>query len=240
MLDTGVHATVEDLARAKALAPSYVSRVLRLTLLAPEIVEAILDGTQQVALTAERLKRASELPLLWDQQRAMLGVDELEGGDLRPAVGSRVAKLEGGALASQRTGRLINQRSGHSAAHALVGGSNPAKPTTQSPTFTKLPGALSLGTFRPAPCATRISTAVTWRRSSTAKSTTTDENETARRPRLRRSGGLCGLGRLSARLRRTRRPRTCRRYADQVPRQLVALHETVRARPPGTPKRSDA
>ena len=44
MLDTGVHATLEDLARAKGVAPSYVSRVLRLTLLAPEIVEAILDG----------------------------------------------------------------------------------------------------------------------------------------------------------------------------------------------------
>jgi len=46
MLDTGMHATLEDLAKAKGLAPSYVIRVLRLTLLAPEIVEAILDGRQ--------------------------------------------------------------------------------------------------------------------------------------------------------------------------------------------------
>jgi len=46
MLDTGVHATLEDLAKAKAVAPSYVSRVVRLTLLAPEIVGAILDGRQ--------------------------------------------------------------------------------------------------------------------------------------------------------------------------------------------------
>ena len=46
MLDEGVHATIEDLARAKGVAPSYVSRVLRLTLLAPEIVEAIPDGRQ--------------------------------------------------------------------------------------------------------------------------------------------------------------------------------------------------
>jgi hypothetical protein len=44
MLDEGVHATLEDLARAKGVAPSYVSRVLRLTLLSPELVEAILDG----------------------------------------------------------------------------------------------------------------------------------------------------------------------------------------------------
>ena len=46
MLDTGVHATLEDLARAKGVHATYVSRVLRLTLLAPEIVEAILDGRQ--------------------------------------------------------------------------------------------------------------------------------------------------------------------------------------------------
>ena len=44
MLDEGVHATLEDLARAKGLAPSYVSGILRLTLLATELVEAILDG----------------------------------------------------------------------------------------------------------------------------------------------------------------------------------------------------
>ena len=48
VLDTGVHATLEDLARAKGVNASYVSRLLRLTLLAPEIVEAILDGRQPV------------------------------------------------------------------------------------------------------------------------------------------------------------------------------------------------
>ena len=47
MLDTGVHATLEDLARAKGVNATYVSRLLRLTLLAPEIVEAILDGRQR-------------------------------------------------------------------------------------------------------------------------------------------------------------------------------------------------
>ena len=46
MLDEGAHATLEDLAKAKGVAPSYVSRVLRLTLLAPDIVEAILGGRQ--------------------------------------------------------------------------------------------------------------------------------------------------------------------------------------------------
>ena len=43
----GVHGTLEDLAKAKGIALSYVSRILRLTLLAPEIVEAILGGRQR-------------------------------------------------------------------------------------------------------------------------------------------------------------------------------------------------
>ena len=44
MLDEGACATLEELARAKGVAASYVSRVLRLTLLAPDIVEAIMTG----------------------------------------------------------------------------------------------------------------------------------------------------------------------------------------------------
>ena len=41
-----MHATIEELAKAEGVTPSYMSRVLRLTLLAPDIVEAILDGRQ--------------------------------------------------------------------------------------------------------------------------------------------------------------------------------------------------
>ncbi len=55
MLDTGVHATLEELARAKGVHATYVSRVLRLTLLAPEIVEAILDGRQPAVLQLDNL-----------------------------------------------------------------------------------------------------------------------------------------------------------------------------------------
>ena len=66
MLDTGVHATLEDLARAKRLAPSYVSRILRLTLLAPEIVEAILDGRQSAEMQLDDLLET--FPLDWERQ----------------------------------------------------------------------------------------------------------------------------------------------------------------------------
>ena len=44
MLDAGRYQTVRDLAKAEDINPSYVARVLRLTLLAPVIVEAILYG----------------------------------------------------------------------------------------------------------------------------------------------------------------------------------------------------
>ena len=49
-----------------------VSRSLQLAFLAPDLVERIIDGTQPVALTAERLKPV-DVPLLWEDQRAMLG-----------------------------------------------------------------------------------------------------------------------------------------------------------------------
>ena len=88
MLDTGVHATLEELARVKGVAPSYVSRVLRLTLLAPEIVEAILDGRQPAELQLDDLlegfrwsgRGAPSGVLLLKRPRLMLGFRNREGG----------------------------------------------------------------------------------------------------------------------------------------------------------------
>lgn len=51
LLETGHFATIEEIAEAENINPSYVSRVLRMTLLAPEIVEAILAGRQPPGLT---------------------------------------------------------------------------------------------------------------------------------------------------------------------------------------------
>ena len=59
LLDTGVYATLEEPTKAKGMAPSYVSRVLRLTLLAPEIVEAILEGRQPAELQLDDLLEGS-------------------------------------------------------------------------------------------------------------------------------------------------------------------------------------
>jgi hypothetical protein len=71
MLDEGVHGTLEDLARAKGVAPSYVSRVLRLTLLAPDLIEAILDGRQPAEVGLADLLKG--FPLEWEQQCQRLG-----------------------------------------------------------------------------------------------------------------------------------------------------------------------
>jgi DNA invertase Pin-like site-specific DNA recombinase len=50
-----------------------VARVLPLALLAPDIIEDILEGRQPVELTATRLKRMTDLPLSWEAQRRILG-----------------------------------------------------------------------------------------------------------------------------------------------------------------------
>jgi AraC-like DNA-binding protein len=67
LLEGGEYGSIEELARAEKINPSYLARVLRLTLLAPEIVESILDGRhdpERVAL--ERLMRP--FPALWGEQ----------------------------------------------------------------------------------------------------------------------------------------------------------------------------
>ena len=50
MLDEGVHGTLDDLAQAKGVHATYVGRLLQLTPLAPEIMEAIVDGPQPAEL----------------------------------------------------------------------------------------------------------------------------------------------------------------------------------------------
>jgi len=71
MLETGRFATVNELAKAEKMNPSFLARVLRLTLLAPDIVEAILDGRQPPTLQLQPLIRKG-FPLEWEKQRLML------------------------------------------------------------------------------------------------------------------------------------------------------------------------
>jgi hypothetical protein len=66
MLDEGVYATVSEIGDAENISKSYVSRILRLALLAPDLVETIL-GNADPALMLERLERP--LPTSWEEQR---------------------------------------------------------------------------------------------------------------------------------------------------------------------------
>jgi DNA-binding IscR family transcriptional regulator len=65
-LHSSKYQTIEEIADAENINPSYVSRLLRMTLLAPEFVEAILAGTQPAGLT--RAKVMQPFPMEWHRQ----------------------------------------------------------------------------------------------------------------------------------------------------------------------------
>jgi site-specific DNA recombinase len=61
------------LAKREGVSRSYFTRLVRLSYLAPDITQAILDGGQPRALTADKLLAHSRLPLGWHEQRTVLG-----------------------------------------------------------------------------------------------------------------------------------------------------------------------
>lgn len=70
MLEEGEYASVRDLAKAEGINPSYVSRILRLTLLSPAIVEKVLEGTHTPRMDLLNLKKP--LPAGWHEQVRVL------------------------------------------------------------------------------------------------------------------------------------------------------------------------
>ena len=71
LLGSGAYATVGDLAKAEKINPSYLSRVLRLTLLAPAVVENILDRRQPGDLQLELILKP--FPINWQEQSELFG-----------------------------------------------------------------------------------------------------------------------------------------------------------------------
>ena len=71
LLESGRYATIRELAADLGLDNSYVARLLRLTLLAPDLIEAILDGTEPDDLSLAKLM---SLPVSWAEQRQRLGL----------------------------------------------------------------------------------------------------------------------------------------------------------------------
>jgi hypothetical protein len=72
LLETGDYGTIEELAATEKINASYVSRILRMTLLAPDIVEAILTGKHDPKAMLATLMQP--LSTDWSRQRALLGV----------------------------------------------------------------------------------------------------------------------------------------------------------------------
>lgn len=70
LLDEGTYASVSDIAREEKLDRTYVGDVLRLTLLAPEIVEAIVEGRQGEGVTLPALIKG--VAIEWETQRIAL------------------------------------------------------------------------------------------------------------------------------------------------------------------------
>ena len=69
MLESGAYATIKEIASTEQINESYVARVLRLTLLAPNIVEAIVEGRQSPQITLPTLMR--RFPSAWRNQLSL-------------------------------------------------------------------------------------------------------------------------------------------------------------------------
>jgi hypothetical protein len=73
LLDRGSYSTIKEIAIKEKFDPSYVGDVLRLTLLAPDIVEMILDGRQPPGLQFQQFRKS--FPLEWIAQRRATHID---------------------------------------------------------------------------------------------------------------------------------------------------------------------
>jgi len=71
LLEQGRYGSVRELALQLGVDNSYVARLLRLSLLAPDIVEGILGGTEPSGLSLQKLFRA---PMEWESQRQKLAM----------------------------------------------------------------------------------------------------------------------------------------------------------------------
>lgn len=69
LLDTGEFSTVSELAQKEGISTTYLARILRLTLVAPDIVEGVLEGRYETEIVKAALQ--ADFPSDWEAQRAM-------------------------------------------------------------------------------------------------------------------------------------------------------------------------
>ena len=73
-LTSGAIASIREIAQAEGIDGGDVSRFLPLAFLAPEIVEALMNGRQGVELTAEKMRQILPIPCSWREQRHQLNL----------------------------------------------------------------------------------------------------------------------------------------------------------------------
>jgi hypothetical protein len=70
LIDSGAYSSITELAEALGVDRSYVGRIMRLTMLAPDIVTTIVDGREASGLSLERLVKG--MSVVWEEQRERL------------------------------------------------------------------------------------------------------------------------------------------------------------------------
>ena len=76
LIDEGKFSNVHELARAIGKDDAYVSRIIRFTLLAPDIIHAVLAGKINKSISTEKLKQA--LPSMWEDQKKMFDITPIQ------------------------------------------------------------------------------------------------------------------------------------------------------------------
>jgi hypothetical protein len=92
MLESGDYQTIREIAVAEEINESYVARILRLTLLAPEIVEKILGGGQAARLQLDDMMK--RFPVDWPVQREFFGFSKMKVAGQAPYCGGSVAAMQ--------------------------------------------------------------------------------------------------------------------------------------------------
>src|SRR4051794_9520107 len=111
LLDRGIYTSLTEVAKAKTISKSCVSRILWLALLAPDPVEAMLGGWIDQELLQKRLEQP--LPIGWQEQRAALRKgqprDSKGGRSGSPHLLARRRGLAGGLREIRPRGRALRQ-----------------------------------------------------------------------------------------------------------------------------------
>ena len=69
LLENGTYSCADEIAKAERIDASFISRIIRLTQLAPDIVDMILEGRQPADMTLKKLM--APFPVEWDKQRVL-------------------------------------------------------------------------------------------------------------------------------------------------------------------------